>query len=136
MEKKDISRKDFLTNTSKYAVGAVVGVAGLNTLAGGKLLANTNSFEWPYPYATLDPEVVRIKAHTLYYGGKDCCAGVFGGLVEALKDAVGDPWTTFPIEVMLFGRGGGVGWGSICGALNGAAAMISLVTIKLLLELW
>jgi len=141
MEQKGISRKEFLSNTSKFAVGAVAGIAGLNTLAGGKVLANTNAFEWPYPYATLDPEVARVKAHTLYYSDKDCCAGVFGGLVEALKDAVGDPWNTFPIEIMLFGRGGGVGWGSICGALNGAAALVSLVTEKgpsgaLINEIW
>ncbi|VAX29003.1 hypothetical protein MNBD_IGNAVI01-3088, partial [hydrothermal vent metagenome] len=130
MQGKEISRKQFLTNTSKYAVGAVAGVAGLNALAGGKILANTKEFQWPYPYAALDPEVARVKAHTLYWNDKDCCSGVFGGLVESLKDVVGDPWTTFPIEVMLFGRGGGVGWGSICGALNGAAALISLVTEK------
>ena len=127
MEQKTITRKDFLSNTSKFAVGAVVGVAGLNTLAGGKILAGTRSFDWPYPYATIDPEVARIKAHTLYWSGKACCAGTFGGLVECLKDAVGDPWNTFPIEIMQYGSGGGVGWGSTCGTLNGAAALISLV---------
>lgn len=141
MEKKGITRKEFLANTSKYAVGAVAGIAGLNTIAGGKLLANTNEFQWPYPYATIDPEVARIKAHTLFWNEKDCCAGTFGGLVECLKDTVGDPWTNFPIEIMLFGRGGGVGWGSLCGSINGAAALISLVTEKgpsapLINEIW
>jgi hypothetical protein len=141
MEKKGLSRKEFLANSSKFAVGAVAGIAGLNTLAGSKLLGNTNAFEWPYPYATIDPVVARIKAHTLYYNEKDCCAGAFGGLVECLKETVGDPWTTFPIEIMLFGRGGGVGWGSICGTLNGAAALVSLVTEKgpsaaLINEIW
>ncbi len=138
---KILTRKEFLTNTSKYAVGAVAGVAGLNMLAGGKLLANSKDFQWPYPYTTIDPETARIKTHTLYWSEKDCCAGVFGGLVECLKDAMGEPWTSFPIEIMLFGRGGGVGWGSICGALNGAAAMVSLVTEKapsgsLINEIW
>ncbi len=130
MEKKSISRKEFLTNSSKYAAGAVVGVVGLNTLAGGKIFGNTTDFNWPYPYTTIDPEVARIKAHTLYWNGKACCAGVFGGLVECLKDSMGEPWTNFPIEVMLFGAGGGVGWGATCGTLNGAAALISLVTEK------
>ncbi len=138
---KVLTRKEFLTNTSKYAVGAVAGVAGLNVLAGGKLLGNTKEYTWPYPYATLDPETARIKTHTLYWNEKDCCAGVFGGLVECLKEKVGEPWTNFPIEVMLFGRGGGVGWGATCGALNGAAALVSLVTEKapsgsLINEIW
>ncbi|MBL1215319.1 MAG: T9SS type A sorting domain-containing protein [Ignavibacteriae bacterium] len=140
MEKKQ-SRKDFLTNSSKLAVGAMVGVAGVNMLSNGKIMAKSSSSAWPYPYAQLDPEEARIHAHTLYYSGKDCCSGVFGGLVECLKTAVGDPWNDFPIEIMLFGRGGGVGWGSICGALNGAAALISLVTDKapsgaLINEVW
>ena len=137
---KTQTRKDFLANTSKYAMGAVAGVVGINALAGGKILANTNA-AWPYPYTALDPELARVKAHTLYWNDKDCCAGVFGGIVECLKTAVGDPWNDFPIEIMLFGRGGGVGWGSICGALNGAAALVSLVTEKgpstgLVNEIW
>lgn len=141
MEKKGISRKEFLSNTSKYAIGAVAGIAGLNTLSGGKLLANTNENAWPYPYTTLDPEVVRLNAHTLYYNEMDCCAGAFGGLVKSLADIMGEPWTSFPIEIMLFGRGGGVGWGSICGAFNGVAAFVSLVTEKgpsgsLINEIW
>jgi len=141
MEEKKVTRSEFLKNSSKYAMGAAAGVVGLNILGNNKLNAQTTGFSWPYPYATIDPEVARIKAHTLYYSGKDCCSGVFGGLVECLKTEVGDPWTNFPIEVMLFGRGGGVGWGSICGALNGAAALISLVTDKapsgaLINEVW
>ncbi|MCF8239826.1 MAG: C-GCAxxG-C-C family protein [Melioribacteraceae bacterium] len=141
MEQKTITRKDFLTSTSKYAVGAVAGVAGLNMLAGGKLMAGSKTFDWPYPYTALDPEAVRIKAHTLYWNEKDCCAGTFGGITDLLAESMGEPWTSFPIEVMLFGRGGGVGWGSICGCLNGGAALISLVTEKgpsgaLINELW
>ena len=141
MEKKDITRKEFLTNTSKYTIGAVAGVAGLNAIAGGKILANTKGQSWPYPYTTLDPEKARIKAHSLYWNDKDCSSGVFGGLVECLKDEIGDPWTNFPIEVVLYGRGGGAGWGSLCGTLNGAAALVSLVTEKapsgsLINEIW
>ena len=51
---KDLTRKEFLTNTSKYAVGAVAGVVGLNALAGGKILANPNDTTWPWPYQPLD----------------------------------------------------------------------------------
>ena len=43
MKKNGLSRKEFLTNSSKFAVGAVAGIAGLNTLGGSKLLANTNT---------------------------------------------------------------------------------------------
>ena len=33
-----------------------------------------------------------------------------------------------PIEMAEYGKGGLVGWGTLCGALNGASAVISLVT--------
>ena len=100
-----------MRSSSRYAIGAAAGVAGLNMIAGNKIMAQTE-FKWPYPYAKIDPEKARIKAHTLYYSGKDCCSGAFGGITACLSDQIGNPWTDFPIEVMLFGRGGGVGWGS------------------------
>ena len=138
---KNITRKDFLTSTSKYAIGAVAGVTGLNMLSGGKILASTNSYTWPWAYQTIDPEEARVKAHWLYYNEKDCCSGVFGAFTELLKEKIGEPWTNMPMEVMLFGRGGGAGWGTVCGVINGGAALISLVvnkadSTKLINELW
>ncbi len=140
MEKKQ-SRKEFLTNTSKYAVGAAVGVAGLNALAGGKILADPSTAQWPMPYTNIDPDEARAKAHYLYYHEKDCCSGVFGAFTELLTEKIGEPWSTIPMEIMLFGRGGGVGWGSLCGTPNGGAAVISSVVDKassgaLITELW
>jgi hypothetical protein len=136
---KNITRKDFLVKTSKAAVGitAVAGASGLiATAAHAKPLT-----PWPWPYTPLDAEAVRIQAHYLYYNGMDCCSGTFGGITSALATALGEPWASLPMEIMLFGRGGGVGWGSLCGCLNGAAALISLVTSKadsapLITELW
>lgn len=142
-EKKGLSRRNFLLNTSKYAIGAAVGISALELLNGSQAHAETKQvqYTWPYPYITLDPEVARLNAHTLYWGGKDCCAGVFGGICQSLSTGIGAPWTEFPIEVMLFGRGGGVSWGSLCGAINGGAALISLTVAKdpsvaLINELW
>ena len=137
----EITRKEFLTNSSKYAVGAVIGIAGLDVLAGGKILAETKASSWPFPYTALDPDEARVKAHYLYWNDKDCCAGVFGGMLEILQSKIPDPWQNIPMEVMLYGRGGGNGWGTLCGAINGGAALISLVTNKassgpLINELW
>jgi len=144
MEKKTITRKTFLVNSTKFVIGAAAGITGMNLLTENELHAEPGlqkTFSWPYPYTALDPEVARIKAHTLYWSGKDCGTGVFGGIVQLLDTALGAPWTGFPIEIMLFGRGGGVSWGSLCGALNGAAALISLVvekdpSVALINELW
>lgn len=139
--KNSITRKDFLTNASKAAVGvtAVAGLSSLLTTATAK--AGTKVTPWPWPYQALNADEVRIQAHSLYWNGKDCAAGVFGALVNALANSIGEPWTNLPMEIMLFGRGGGVGWGTLCGCLNGGAALMSLVVDKnpsapLISELW
>ena len=136
-----VTRKEFLLKTSKAAVGAtaIAGLSSLITTASTK--ANAKVTPWPWPYTQLDPEAVRIQAHYLYWNDKDCCSGTFGGITSALATAIGDPWTNLPMEIMLYGRGGGNAWGVLCGCLNGGAALISLVTTKaqsgpLISELW
>lgn len=133
-----MNRKTFLATTGKIAVGTAVGVAGFNAFAEEK---NIKITPWPWPYASLDAEAARLKAHHLYWSDKDCASGVFGAIVQLLADKLPDPWATLPIEVMLFGRGGGNGWGTLCGTVNGAAAIISLVVPKadsgkLINEVW
>lgn len=83
----------------------------------------------PWQYVELDVEEVRKRGHEGYYRG-DCCFGAFVGILEALKDKVGFPFTQIPAEMMGFGAGGVSGWGTTCGALIGAAAAINLVTEK------
>ncbi|MCE5268355.1 MAG: C-GCAxxG-C-C family protein [Planctomycetaceae bacterium] len=38
----------------------------------------------------------------------------------------GEPYSSFPLHMMQYGAGGVGGWGSLCGALNGGAAVIGL----------
>ena len=139
--KENLTRKDFLVNASKAAVGAtaIASFASLATIATAK--ASTKNTAYPWPYTALDSEVVRLKAHHLYYAGQACCAGVFGAIVEALIEKIPDPWAGLPVEIMYFGGGGGNGWGTLCGTLNGAGALISLVVPKadygkILNEVW
>ena len=47
--------------------------------------------------------------------------------MKALAEKIGEPWSSFPAEIMVYGSGGGAGWGATCGAVNGASALISLV---------
>lgn len=138
---KNVTRKDFLVKASKAAVGmtAVAGISSIVTTTNTQ--AKTKITPWPWPYTALDAEAVRIQAHNLYWNDKDCSSGTFGSIITALANAVGDPWTNLPMEVVLYGRGGGNSWGILCGCLNGAAAVISLVTTKaqsgaLINELW
>jgi len=125
-----ISRKDFLASGTKYAAGAVIGAAAAGALT-NKALAGVNA-TWPFPYQALDVEKVRILGHDLYYdatyGG--CCFGAFAALVNASAAVAGEPYTSFPTGIMLWGGGGGASWGGTCGAVMGSAAFIALVTAK------
>lgn len=87
---------------------------------------DTTSAKWPLPYAKLDVEYVRKLGHHQFYEG-DCCYGAFSAIIKALGEQVGEPFTSFPRDMMRYGKGGMYGYGTLCGALNGAAAAIQLV---------
>jgi len=80
----------------------------------------------PWQYVRLDAAAVAPEAARLYREG-GCMYGVFGSIVAALARAVGGPYRTFPVQMMRYGEVGVGGWGSLCGALNGGAAVIGLV---------
>jgi hypothetical protein len=47
--------------------------------------------------------------------------------VGELRAKVGAPYDTFPAEMMKYGAAGVAGWGTLCGALNAAAAAVFLL---------
>lgn len=133
--KDGFTRKEFLDTTARSAVAVSLGVFGGSLVARASaqerqvpITANvaSQSYPWPWPYTRLDPEDIRKRAHKGYYDG-GCGYGAFHGLVSALADAIGAPFTVVPSQMLYFGGGGGAGWGTLCGALNGAAAAMSLV---------
>lgn len=80
----------------------------------------------PWRYVALDVEETRKLGHARYYAGH-CAYGVFAGILDQLADEASFPFTQIPTKMMVFGKAGVVGWGTLCGALLGAAAAISLV---------
>ena len=51
----------------------------------------------------------------------------FKSVVSQLANQVGEPFTSFPYQMMKYGHGGIGGYGTVCGSLNGAAALIGLL---------
>ncbi len=140
-----VTRRELFSQTGQLGLAAGIGalVTHNGCIPADSLLpddtnpdnSNTNSndngtaaaAEWPLAYAKLDVERVRKLGHQEFYAG-DCCYGAFSGILKALSEQVGEPFTSFPRDMMRYGKGGVYGYGSLCGALNGAAAAIQLVT--------
>jgi hypothetical protein len=81
----------------------------------------------PLPYVKLDPVHVAELGYRNFHRG-DCMFGVFGAVVDALAEKIGEPFSSFPSSVTRYGAGGVMGWGTLCGAANGAAMAVYLVS--------
>ncbi len=127
--KRNLSRKEFFKTSAKYAAGATAGITGSSLLSSNKMNAYGAS-EWPLNYTKLDVEQCRKDAHDLFWLGGGCGFAGFAGIVNPLKALAqsSDPIMGIPPEMLKFAGGGAAGWGTLCGALNGASAAICLVT--------
>ena len=78
-----------------------------------------------WEYLPLDAAAVGETAYRIYPEGS-CMYAVVGSVMQELaaKDPV--PFSTFPYQMMRYGQGGLGGWGSLCGVVNGGAALIGL----------
>jgi len=82
------------------------------------------SSEWKY--VPLDPVATAKRAYENYPEGS-CMYGVFSSVVLQLAKEIGEPYASFPVQMMKYGHGGIGGYGTTCGSLNGAAALIGLL---------
>lgn len=111
-------------------VGVTAGAAALAPFLARNIYASKESEkipEAPWPYKKLDPVAVAERAYPSYYKG-GCAYGAFDGIIGQLKKEVGYPFILIPTEIFIFGEGGVAGTSTLCGALNGAAAAMFLVT--------
>lgn len=125
-EKKVLSRRDFLVSAGGAVAGVALAGAGLGMFAPKAEGATVDLPEYPWVghfNKPLDVEKVRELGAKYYGEGNGCGEGAFRALLEAL----GEPFSHVPSQLMNFGKGGGVAWGTLCGAINGAAAAVSLV---------
>ena len=128
----DLDRRTLLCGLGGLAVGG-----GLAALTGGESLAAGTAapgkrfeqvggdFGWK-PHK-LDPaECAKVAYEAYWYKGYACGYGVFYGIVGVMGEKFGAPYNQFPFTMFEFLKGGISDWGTICGALGGAAAAYAL----------
>lgn len=140
-EQNNFSRRKFLTGTLLVAAGALVGCGATKTAetvttpapaanpapaAATPAAAGASSKTMPWPYKTLDLAVIRKRGYENYFKG-GCCYAAASALIDTLKETVGAPWDVLPTEMFNWGAGGGLSWGTLCGALNGSLYVMQLV---------
>lgn len=80
----------------------------------------------PWVYTRLDPDVSANLAYLNYNQG-GCMYGAFKSIIAQLGEKIGEPFKSFPYHMMKYGSGGIGDYGAVCGALNGAGAVIGLL---------
>lgn len=128
LEQSNVSRRKFLTSTGLTLAAGVLAGCGVTKIAEPvPAIAEAGSAPVPWPYQTIDPEVARKLAYENYFKG-GCCYAAGKALVDSINEKAGGPWNTIPTDMFKYGKGGALGWGTLCGALNGALLVVNLVT--------
>jgi hypothetical protein len=119
-----VSRRDLLRTVGCCTLGAT-GVAALASAAPA-WAAVSGADKWPWPYVKLDPARTADIAYEEWYR-VFCGAAVVTSVFRQLREKVGEPYTSFPMEAFIFLEGGISGWGTICGANAGANIVTNVI---------
>jgi hypothetical protein len=118
-----------LCHAGKFALGA----AGIATLSTGGLGGVRKAFakdgpteKWPWPYEKLDPVKTAEIAYSEWYRGF-CGMAVINSVFSQMREKVGEPYTSFPVDAFVFLEGGVSGWGTICGSNAGANIVTNVI---------
>lgn len=117
-----ITRRAMLTGCSGLVLGTTV-TAFLSSVNGS--VNESTSRQW-VP-RKLDPVECARTAYEAYWEENGGCGfAVFKGIIGIMGIKYGSPYDTFPLWMMSYASGGISCWGTVCGALNCAAAAYGL----------
>jgi len=125
---EDISRRSLLTSAGKLAIvtaGAAAASGGLGFMTQAEALGGPTE-KWPWPYVKLDPDFTAELAYKEWYR-VFCGNAVISSIFGQLREKVGEPYKSFPIDGFVFLEGGMAGWGTVCGSNAGANIVSNLI---------
>ncbi len=139
-----IPRRGFFKQTALLTGAAGLGMVSAQTPSA---MATATPPPLPWGYRPLDPEKVRKLGHLASYL-EGCGGGAFWAIMTALREKIGGPYQSClplpekeeiiaylsgkskgkpkPLVMMAYAYSGVMGYGSLCGTLNGPAAAISM----------
>jgi len=128
-----MNRRKAMTIAAGVVVGGGAGLLTLTNAFKPEILFDNEPHKLDYKqleddwkYSPLDPAVTAELAYK-YYAEGSCMYATVKSIISQLVEKIGEPYKSFPIHLFKYGHGGVGGYGSICGALNGAAAVIGLL---------
>jgi hypothetical protein len=129
MEDAELTRRELLFGAGKCALGAA-GITALAAVVPGMVseahAVGGMTEKWPWPYQKLDPAATAEIAYKEWYR-VFCGSAVVSAVFGQLREKVGEPYKSFPIDGFMFLEGGTSGWGTICGANAGANIVTNLI---------
>ena len=118
---KELSRRDLLIGAGITAIAAAApGFASKAEALGGP------TEKWPWPYVKLDPQKTADIAYEEWYR-VFCGAAVINSIFSQLREKVGEPYKSFPVDAFIFLEGGVSGWGTLCGCNSGSNIVTNLI---------
>jgi hypothetical protein len=122
-----LSRRELLTKGARCTLGAAAAAAAASApFRAQALAAGGAASRWPWPYVKLDPQKTADLAYREWYR-VFCGAAIVSAVFGQLREKVGEPYTSFPIDAFVFLEGGISGWGTICGANAGANIVTNVI---------
>lgn len=118
----DLSRRKILVS---IAAGCALATQG-NSIFSNAEVRTVAAGKWPWPYVKLDPADTAELAYHEWY--RVFCGGaVISSVFSQLREKVGEPYRSFPVDAFVFLEGGIAGWGTICGSNAGANIVSNLI---------
>lgn len=130
-----VSRRDALGWLGGAALGGLLAGVGAVAALPGEGLAAKKGLKEKAPAAPapawiphrLDVAECAPLAYAGYWkDGLGCCYGVFESVIGSMGRKHGAPYSQFPFTMMEVGKSGISEWGTVCGALLGAASAFAL----------
>lgn len=132
-DRSRFSRRLFLMTSGGVALGL-----GLGQVPGPAYAADAlPPLPWTayYPKNPLNVKAIRELGYCLYFKEGGCGHASFQAVVDSLAATLAldnpalNPWAMLPRGLFKYAGGGVVGWGTICGTLNGTLAAMDLLGV-------